>query len=330
MCDKLSAEQKEFVPSINIVYDFSQARAFIIIFCCCFCFFSACSSEINRDVQRKAPAPIDFDILIFTQRWPITDCMTWMNKGNDHICILPSQKDTWIIHGIWPNKFGKFGPFFCNSSAEFDVNQLQPIMDEMRQYWLNIEKGKPIKFELLSNINVNFKTGTPEESLWKHEWLKHGTCAAALQELNTENRYFGQGLAWLQQYTMNGLLAKSNILPGAMYNVTDFYNAIKQTLNINPSIHCVHEHGGGQYLSELKICFSKQLELIDCNGVSDEYVTEHTNGVITNCNTKQEIEYPSTLPEYLLNTDRESKKSVWRFPWVNLYKLIQMIKWFTL
>lgn len=175
------------------------------------------------------------------------------------------------------------------------------------------------------------KIGTPEESLWKHEWLKHGTCAALLQELNTENKYFGQGLAWLQQYTMNGLLAKSNVLPGAMYNVTDFYDAIKQALNINPSIHCVNEHGGGQYLSELKICFNKQLELIDCNGISDEYIIEHKNGVITNCNARLPIHYPSTLPEYLLNNaDRESTTSAWRFPWVNLYKLIQLIKWFTL
>lgn len=96
-------------------------------------------------MQRKAPVQNDFDILIFTQRWPITDCMTWMNKGKDHVCILPSQKDTWIIHGVWPNKFGKFGPFFCNSSAIFNVNELQPIMNEMRQYWLNIEKGKKEK-----------------------------------------------------------------------------------------------------------------------------------------------------------------------------------------
>lgn len=192
-------------------------------------------------------------------------------------------------------------------------------------------KFKCFHLALIRSNGIFQKLGTPEESLWKHEWLKHGTCAAMLQELDTENKYFGQGLAWLQQYTMNGLLAKSNILPGAMYNITDFYNAIKQALNINPSIHCVHEHGGGQYLSELKICFTKQLELIDCNGISDEYVTEHRNGVITNCNSKQEIQYPSTLPEYLLkSTDRESKKSVWHFPWVNLYKLIQMIKWFTL
>lgn len=108
-------------------------------------FFFFSSSEINRDVQRKAPNANDFDILIFTQRWPITDCMTWMNKDHDHVCILPSQRDTWIIHGIWPNKFSKFGPFFCNSTAKFDVKELQPIIDEMRQFWLNIEKGNESK-----------------------------------------------------------------------------------------------------------------------------------------------------------------------------------------
>lgn len=92
--------------------------------------------------------------------------MTWMNKGNDHICILPSQKDTWIIHGVWPNKFSKFGPFFCNSSAKFDVHELQPIMDEMRQYWLNIEKGKQENLSLShtqipkSNVINNFLLNT--------------------------------------------------------------------------------------------------------------------------------------------------------------------------
>lgn len=99
-----------------------------------------CSSEINSDVSR-VKAKNDFDLLIFTQRWPITDCMTWMNRGEDHVCMLPSQKDTWVIHGIWPTKLGKLGPFFCNSSSPFDINTLEPLMDQLKQYWINIEKG---------------------------------------------------------------------------------------------------------------------------------------------------------------------------------------------
>lgn len=98
------------------------------------------SSEINRDAKRSS-SKTDFDILIFTQRWPITDCMTWMNKKRDNVCVLPSQRDTWLIHGVWPTKFGTLGPFFCNSSEPFDLDALQPLIDQMRQYWLNIEKG---------------------------------------------------------------------------------------------------------------------------------------------------------------------------------------------
>lgn len=68
--------------------------------------------------------------------------MTWMNRGDNHVCVLPSSKDTWIIHGVWPTKFGTLGPFFCNETAPFDIQTLQPLMDQLRQYWINIEKGK--------------------------------------------------------------------------------------------------------------------------------------------------------------------------------------------
>lgn len=170
--------------------------------------------------------------------------------------------------------------------------------------------------------------------MWKHEWEKHGTCASILPELQSENKYFGQGLAWLQQYTMSGILTKAKVTAGAKYNVVDFHNAIKNVINTNPSIHCVREkdHKSEQYLSEIKICFNKKLELVDCNGVLYESsMTEYEDGVISNCDLSEQVQYPSTLPNYLLDrTERESTKTEWRFPWVNLYKLIQMIKWFTL
>lgn len=65
-----------------------------------------------------------------------------MNEGSDHACILPSQKDNWIIHGIWPTQMGTIGPSFCNKSAIFDVNTLKPIMEQLERNWANIEKGK--------------------------------------------------------------------------------------------------------------------------------------------------------------------------------------------
>lgn len=85
-----------------------------------------------------------FDVLIFTQRWPITSCLEWMEEKQNNVCLLPSQKGIWTIHGIWPTRFGSIGPAFCNKSAEFDVNTLQPFREQLQQYWLNIEKGMPL------------------------------------------------------------------------------------------------------------------------------------------------------------------------------------------
>lgn len=185
-------------------------------------------------------------------------------------------------------------------------------------------------------LKLNIIAGTPEASLWEHEWDKHGTCASILQELRTENKYFGQGLTWLQQYTMNSLLSKANIEPGTQYNVVDIHKAVKSLLNTNPVIECVKEkqYNRDQYLSEIRICFNKQLELVDCDGVVGEeaaYSYSEDDDIITSCSRDQPIHYPSTLPQHFLDGSKhETIKPVWRFPWVNFYKLVQIVKWFTL
>lgn len=86
-------------------------------------------------------ASADFDVLIFTQRWPITGCVQWMNEGAHNECTLPSQKDIWTIHGIWPTKYHSMGPEFCNRTTIFDIDTLKPLLAQLKQFWLNVEKG---------------------------------------------------------------------------------------------------------------------------------------------------------------------------------------------
>lgn len=101
-----------------------------------------CSYELN-EVEFVEEHSHEFDVLIFTQRWPITSCLEWMEEKKNNVCLLPSQKGIWTIHGIWPTRFGSIGPAFCNKSAIFDVDTLKPFMEQLQQFWLNIEKGKP-------------------------------------------------------------------------------------------------------------------------------------------------------------------------------------------
>lgn len=167
------------------------------------------------------------------------------------------------------------------------------------------------------------------QSLWKHEWLKHGTCACVLPELKNENKYFGQGLSWSQQYSMSSILQKSGINPDEKHSVISIYQAVVNQLGKNPSIHCIpNKHGDEMYLNEIRICFNKSLSLVDCDGVVGNAgiaIDFPTGKIITNCNLDKPVLYPSIVPPTKI-----SSKSKWQFPFVNVYKLLELIKWVTL
>lgn len=275
----------------------------------------------------------EFDLLIFTQRWPITACYEWREKSASNICGLPSPKNIWTIHGIWPTKMGTIGPYFCNKTALFNVTELDSIEQQLEQFWINVEKNKPY------------------DSLWRHEWLKHGTCAAAiLTQLSNENKYFGQGLSWLQQYSMADILTEGGIKPGMNYTVLEIHTVLMDKLKKNAAIECYHDKQTKlQFLNEIRICFDKELEQADCDGISAEEVAidKVNEKVITNCNMNKPIVYPATVPlsrfdkthmspydlhrkfleEYNRKKSNEGKTMKLL---VNIYKLIQLLKWTTI
>lgn len=233
---------------------------------------------------------------------------------------MPSPKEIWTIHGIWPTKLHTIGPAFCNKSATFDFKTLAPIESQLEQFWLNIEKG------------------TPLDSLWRHEWQKHGTCAAQLPQLDTENKYFGQGLAWIQQYSMSSLLSQANIYPGSAYPLDQFSKALRLMLNTTPAIGCVKDHATGtEYLFEIKICFGKDFKLTDCDGIVGFRGTDKSwraaGDIITNCDSTKMIEYPGLVPtvQYEETSDTSfDVESIWSFPFVKAYKFIKILQWATL
>lgn len=96
----------------------------------------------DDDVQFIADNNHEFDLLIFTQRWPVTGCIEWLERSDSNSCSLPSPKEIWTIHGVWPTRFGTIGPAFCNTSATFDIETLKPFEDQLKQFWINIENGK--------------------------------------------------------------------------------------------------------------------------------------------------------------------------------------------
>lgn len=98
---------------------------------------------------------------------------------------------------------------------------------------------------------------------------------------------------------MTAILAKGDIIPNndKSYTLIDIHKAVKSVLNKNPSINCYTDRTTNeQYLSEIRICFNKQLQLIDCDGI-ESYTKDN---VITNC-FKKTIIYRVDWPGHTSN-----------------------------
>ena len=78
---------------------------------------------------------------------------------------------------MWPTKFHQIAPIFCNDSWHYNHDLMEPIMDDMQQHWPDVE---------MRGVT---------DSLWSHEWTKHGTCAClnTHTSMTTQTEYFEAG-----------------------------------------------------------------------------------------------------------------------------------------
>jgi len=193
-----------------------------------------------------------WDYLMFTQRWPQTACLDFKEHHPNATCNIYKNVTSWIIHGIWPNKIGTFGPFYCNRSWEFDPTRLSPIKAELLEHWPNIYGHSSVY------------------SLWQHEWTKHGTCAAELAQLNTELRYFQIGLDFLNKYSVMGFLNSANVKASKdkAYDVEYIEGVLLQHLLVKPLVVCDYDKVTRRhYLNEVRICFNKMFHLRNCEEI---------------------------------------------------------------
>lgn len=126
---------------------------------------------------------------------------------------------------------------------------------------------------------------------------------------------------------MSAILAMGNILPDSEHTVVNIHQAVVAGLNTNPFIRCIKDKNQS-FLSEIRICFNKTLSLVNCDGVAGvgQVTVDGVGKINTNCDASSVILYPSVVPAARIN----KSKSEWQFPYVNVYKLLEMIKWLTL
>ncbi|XP_054758662.2 ribonuclease Oy-like [Lytechinus pictus] len=212
--------------------------------------------------------------LVLTIQWPQSFCIEYNDSGEKGKCQVPEGIDDWTIHGLWPSNPGQVGPAFCNDTWKFDITKISDIEKQMNTSW------------------PNCITDEPYDSLWSHEWDKHGTCASSLPALYGEHNYFQQTLSLRKQYDIKGMLEASAVVPSDTnwYMYQTINNAVKDVIGTDPTLTCVYDKKTERvYLSQIEFCLDKDFKLIDCvapNSASKSNLRDE------NCEHDKKIYYP--------------------------------------
>ncbi|XP_032693099.1 ribonuclease T2 isoform X2 [Lontra canadensis] len=201
---------------------------------------SLCLALCCRGGARGSPTSSDsheWKKLIMVHHWPVTVC-----KEVEKDCRDPP--DYWTIHGLWPDRAEE-----CNGSWPFHFEEIKDLLPEMKMYWPDV----------IHPLN--------HSHFWKHEWEKHGTCAAQLDALNSQKKYFGGSLGLYEKLELNSILQKLGIKPSInYYQISDIKDALASMYGVVPKVQCLPPKQGEevQTIGQIELCFTKDLRLRNC------------------------------------------------------------------
>ncbi|MXQ92562.1 hypothetical protein E5288_WYG005694 [Bos mutus] len=194
--------------------------------------------------------------------WPATVCQEVARHCKD-------PPNYWTIHGLWQvlpafktsaaAEAGNLGPDkseACNRSWPFNPHEIKDLLPDMKMYWPDLLHP--------SNCSLQF---------WSHEWKKHGTCAAQLDALNSQRKYFGKSLDLYKALALTSMLQKLGIEPSTdhYYQVSDIRDALVTMYKVVPKVQCFLLEKGQevQLLGQVELCFSKDLQLRNCSHAAE-------------------------------------------------------------
>ncbi|XP_054760223.2 ribonuclease Oy-like [Lytechinus pictus] len=192
----------------------------------------------------------NFDGLTLVYTWAPTFCV----KGP---CTLKSTaKKIWTIHGLWPysNNMAPSQGRTINCGGMYNQAAISTIRSELEDKW------------------PSYSSKTTDQ-FWKHEYVKHGTCAGNLAKFNSQLKYFEGSIDLFDRYDIKSILANGNnpVLPSRNINypLSWITTALKKGLGVEPNLYCISKNRV-QYLFEIRVCFdtSPQSVLIDCTGLT--------------------------------------------------------------
>ncbi|KAG0422532.1 hypothetical protein HPB47_001654 [Ixodes persulcatus] len=200
-----------------------------------------------RPDRRRTPAGspnATYDYFILSQQWSPGVCAA------DSQCVSASKRNYWTIHGLWPS--GNYtSPSYC-LDERFNGHILDPIKRDLNKYWPSLTSAEARYF-----------------AFWRHQWQKHGSCAADVPKLNGIFNFFNSTLAIYHKYNIFDFLANSYIRPSAVrtFSAAEIRNALSDDIRQKVNIVCQRvPNVDGPVLTEIRFCLDKELGTVNCQG----------------------------------------------------------------
>jgi ribonuclease I len=183
--------------------------------------------------------------------------ITWVTKSPNH----PEIKNSFTIHGLWPNKLDGSPVPICDPKAPNKLNISTQTRKEMNSCWISIQDN------------------WTDEKFYEHELKQHGRCYT-YHKNKSQDEYFGKTLALFKEYKMKDLLKE--ILAGKIGDIKISFNNLiqhlKKLFNIYFDVKCEH----GNILRAIRFYFK-----LDFTPLPESELKHFSQK--TNCRTNQDI-----------------------------------------
>ncbi|EKM84152.1 hypothetical protein AGABI1DRAFT_51918 [Agaricus bisporus var. burnettii JB137-S8] len=216
------------------------------------------SCENTTTIENTCCSPTPGGLVLSTQFWSTYTGLE--NKGQK----LP--KDSWTLHGLWPDNCDGSFEQYCDFSRQFDPAPDPAVLPNGVP--IPVYKGPGVdvfikqfgKNKLLDYMNTYWiAQGTPNADFWAHEFSKHATCTSTFDVACYGEDYqkhvevidfFETAIRFFQNFPTFKLLAAANIVPSnkTMYKLDDLEAAVISQLGAVPYFGCTHN---GTVLSEV-------------------------------------------------------------------------------
>ncbi|OBZ68549.1 Meiotic recombination protein dmc1 [Grifola frondosa] len=206
------------------------------------------SCENTSVIQNTCCSPTPGGLVLQTQYW---DTYTGLEKKGQ---LLP--KNSWTIHGLWPDNCDGSFDEYCDLSRQYDPDPSPAVLPDGTPVPAYKGPGVDIfveefgRLDLLSYMNKYWVSqGSPNADFWAHEFSKHATCTSTFDVTCYGSDYkkhqdvvnfFDAVVRAFHKYPTWDMLAASGIIPSnkTTYSLNQLQNALKAQTGSIPYLGC--------------------------------------------------------------------------------------------